>query len=329
MNSISRLIVITSVATLAACVTTTPNNGGDEDNTLSISAAEEALRLFAETESGGVTDVGGLIASGEEVHARSAAVAAKVFDFDDETSQLSDASISMSGDGDTLTLTMNGQTFELDPSLDETENPRQIRYSDDSGYRDIFILSADSFDEAFEGANGFAELYNAFFGGPDSQDRVYFVLGAETTDEALQALSGSVDYTGQAEFRIDPSTDWVGEPTSSIVVFGGLTLSADFDSQSVSGEITDMFVLGDDFGENVDGAILLNETQYSINGFEGTLSVDESVAGAQPVVGSLDDGAYSGVFYGPNGEEVGGVMSAEGTVDGQDYNAVGGFHADN
>ena len=337
MNSLSlNAALLMSVALLAGCGTTMNEGTGTETGTGSglpavLSEEEQSRRLFADGSPGG--DLSNLLSSGAEVYARSATVAGKTFDYEAGTSGLTTVSASLVEIDGVLNLTINGQTFVVDPTLDtRPDDVDSISYSDLDGvkFRDIRVFTDEAILDALDETTGtgFAELYSAYVGSEAGDFRSFFVVGAETTDEAIETISGSVQYTGFAIMRIDPNTEFVNEPTSSAGLNGALSLVADFDAQTVSGQITDLYGFGAGFpegGEPVPGALLLEETTYSINGFEGGVSSDQALDNAELYFVEQDaETTYSGVFYGTEAQEVGGVI----TYDGQRYNGVGGFFAD-
>lgn len=137
---------------------------------------------------------------------------------------------------------------------------------------------------------------------------------------------------GQAEL----SGDYVGvfldsyNDTPSLPVVGTVTLFADFENMTISGEITDRQT-SNDF--SADGGAVPAGTLYGINDviFAETAIKENGLfsGGADyPLDGELigePDGTYSGVFGGPNGEEVvGRFVTSQSGVDFV-YGEVGVF----
>ena len=134
-----------------------------------------------------------------------------------------------------------------------------------------------------------------------------YVFGFETSPSAMSGLSGgTTTYTG----GFQTSGSFAGSTDTETEYEGGITIVADFGS-SVDVTLDGTF----------DGTTNMDLSNGSIpisgNGFSGGLSCDLGCSGT----GS----AISGTFYGPNADEVGGVLSIDVTVGGQTYDGVGTF----
>jgi hypothetical protein len=77
--------------------------------------------------------------------------------------------------------------------------------------------------------------------------------------------------------------------------------------------------------EGVAGNLLLNTATINGNGFAGTMSADPTLAANSPMVGAVATGTYSGAFYGPNAEEIGGSMQGPDPVGTSDFIGFGYF----
>ena len=133
-----------------------------------------------------------------------------------------------------------------------------------------------------------------------------YVFGYETSPATISTL-GTTEYRGsfQAYGSLNGSEDTDTEYD------GGILIIADFDSDvdvTLDGDLDDV------------GSMVLRNGSIPISGnsFSGGLSC--------PASGCDSTGSQiSGTFYGPNAEEVGGVLSINATVGGQDYDGVGTF----
>ena len=79
---------------------------------------------------------------------------------------------------------------------------------------------------------------------------------------------------------------------------------------------------------DIAGTLNMETANFSVNGFSGGLSSDAAFTAA---TGFQIDGSssYGGAFYGPEAEEIGGVIEATGTDDeGESWNAIGFFTGD-
>jgi hypothetical protein len=67
----------------------------------------------------------------------------------------------------------------------------------------------------------------------------------------------------------------------------------------------------------------MNQADFTQNAFGGTLTPDSTwVAAENP---SFQNGTYSGAFFGPDAEEIGGAISATGGSGVDAFNAYGFF----
>lgn len=154
----------------------------------------------------------------------------------------------------------------------------------------------------------------------DTIDNISGVIGTETKAAALEGKANAT-YTGTASAFATNTT------TGNLVLYNGTAnLSADFGASTISGSVGGITYMdtascgsGTCATGAVAGAIAMNETSISGNGFTGALTGSGDLASV--------NGGYTGKFYGPNGEEVAGTIS--GTADsfygsGTD-SIIGGF----
>lgn len=125
--------------------------------------------------------------------------------------------------------------------------------------------------------------------------------------------SGSATYSGsyQAVLAYETNSD------AFDLVRGSIDMTADFDANSISGKITERVGLNEEFAD-----VTLNSADIQAGAFSGTTTGGE-LLGNQ--VYSAENGSYSGLFVGANGQEiVGGVMIEQGFF-GDDFVEVGAF----
>jgi hypothetical protein len=161
------------------------------------------------------------------------------------------------------------------------------------------------------------------------------VIGTETRDSVIAGLAGlnaTATYSGRAGILIrDANQGWQGFNGN---LNGDLDLVANFGSGKVSGSISNLFLelgAGQTTTSTSDpaGSILLDEAAIQKNAFAGSLSPDAVLSASDPAVATFAaGGTYSGAFYGPNAEEVGGTMNFDADVDGTRYLGIGNFVAD-
>lgn len=131
----------------------------------------------------------------------------------------------------------------------------------------------------------------------DTIDNVAAAVGTETKAAALEGKANAT-YTGTASAFATNTT------TGNLVLYNGTAnLSADFTASTIAGSVDSISYLDTESMATgaVAGAIAMNETSIGGNGFTGALTGSGDLASV--------NGAYTGKFYGPNGEEVAGTMS--------------------
>lgn len=136
-----------------------------------------------------------------------------------------------------------------------------------------------------------------------------FVFGIPTEDSVLGArTTGSLTYAGGFQ------ANGILGSTNDIEYEGTMTLTANFASDQVSGSL-DGTLNG---STNVD--MNLGTGSFTTNSFSGSLSCSSGCSGS---------GAYDGAFYGPDVQEVGGVLTFDFTASGDAYIGAGTFILDN
>ena len=321
----------TALAFLAACGS---SGSSVSRGIVSISPAEEATRTFAQVDADTQQDAGGAIADGQTLTARSVGVAGLSLNYGNGDTGLADAAVSVvrNADGE-LTVTLNGveQAFTTaDRFVEDDGTVFGYDIADDANsvYVSAFSQTGE-LNEFLNPGRGYAEVLsvqsNQVPGGADL--RAYAVLGAETRDEALASLP-TATYNGRARLDAVPDTGFVNNGTSRTRVRGDVTMMADFGAGTINGTLSDITTqTGDDGLElSIAGSVAMNTARFNVNGFRSSLTGDSTLAASGLTLGS--GSTYSGAFYGPAAEEVGGVLSATGTFEGENYNAVGFFVAD-
>lgn len=253
--------------------------------------------------------------------------------FDAETAELSadtTASVSRNDEGG-LDLTIGGQTIRFVAS-DLTEDGDGFQLPD--GTAGIYSWDGDSMEEALDPAAGrYSLVFDYYTDSDDGTGRNGFlVVGTETADADLQALP-TATYEGYARIRVAPTTGFDDYDADVSEARGDVTMVADFGAGTVSGEVTNMAGRVPRLEDPTrtwtpfDGALTMEEAAITGNGFTGAITADEGFTAA---VGTVDAGStYSGTFFGPGGEEVGGGinMSGTGAEDGQGYLGFGHWRA--
>lgn len=331
---------------LAAC-----GGSGDDPVGVVIGANEESLRVFADTNGDGLgdQDLADVLARGDTVTAREVAEASLIESFPDGGSYSSvDGTLAFAGDGDDLLVTFGPKGDRTTVRVVDAASiiGNQVVINDSGFYFDLFVQGdrdiADLLDDT--AGNGYSIRTGLFYA--DDLDDFGFqtraVLGAETTDARLATLgtdSATATYGGVASIEVRRAD--AGFRTFNANVFGDLDMNADFGEGTISGRLdninlsvrtdfneeTEMW--GSETSDPVAGALILNETTFSINGFSGSVSPNMTLTGDDPGLAAISTGVdYSGAFFGPQAEEVGGTISGGGSFEGTDYLAIGSFRAE-
>ncbi|MBQ2263691.1 MAG: transferrin-binding protein-like solute binding protein [Loktanella sp.] len=329
-------LVGVALGALAACSdsdTVTPGiTINPEEPGITISPEEEALRVMAVQDDGNTIDAGGAIAGGEVLTARSVSVAAQsVFYGDGETFPI-DATVQVERNPATgeVTLTLNGEPYDFTTAdrsgfegtvfgydVSDRENDKFVAMWNWTGPLDDLLASGSGFAEAIEAQS------NLVPGGPNV--RVFAVVGAETADADLSGLP-TATYDGSSTILFTPNEGFDGSEDET-QLRSRLTMTADFGAGTVSGNLSELkFRDGRGERRNAAGKILLNTAEFGVNGFEGTISPDATYATNGEL--SINSGSYSGAFYGPVANEIGGVISAAGDRGAEPVNGIGFFHGE-
>ena len=326
-----------AVLALAACGSSSSN----EEAAFSISPAEEAARVFAETDG----DVSDILDGDIALSARSVSLATNRESFpfpDGEGNELVEGSLILQGDGPDLLVTFSTTdnptptTVRIENAADIEDN--RITIDNDDFFFDLFVdfgSIGDLVDDSTP--SGWAVPIGLFFANDDDGFGLSGrgIMGAETTDMMMEQLAidaGSTSYFGSGFIQLR-ATD-AGFNTFNGLLEGDLELVADFGAGGISGEMTDLFYRfregqEEPFEEgNPDGSIIFDTASLGpVNGFEGTMSASAALRDDNDQIADIADGlTYSGAFYGPSAEIAGGAIEGGPTaIEGTDYIGHGYF----
>lgn len=215
-------------------------------------------------------------------------------------------------------MTVNGQTISF--SAADATGPDDFDKVDANGKSfGLWNYSSDSAKAAIDGTDkNYLQVWGYYADDTTAAGRGFngfAVVGAET-DPSVVKSHANATYLGDARAETELASN-VNEKTT---VKGKLTLNADFQQGSVSGKIDNLKgrVQGAETGgkwtQYQDAAagtnIEMTKAQISANGFAGGKLVAHDPGGA---IGSLEGSTYSGRFYGPDADQVGGVMAIQGS----------------
>jgi len=326
MNSIKLIFLGASAFGIAGCSTTTASDDGPEI----ISPAEAALQIYSDEDG----DLGTAMAT-ETFNARSVSVVGANLDYDTGDTSLASGTtmaVRRNANGE-LEYTLNGVLHEFTAAdrVDCGGGPDcgyQIEDDVNEIYYGLYNGSGD-LDEIQTPGSGWSAVVvfnsNQINAGGQPNLNGYAVIGTETQDAALAGLA-SATYSGRAVMNVVPTAGFENISTSRTRVRSDLTMAADFGAGEISGTMDNFtFQNPGEVETAVAGSIAMNSADFVQNAYSGTLSADAAwTAAGNP---SLATGSYSGAFYGPDADEVTGVLSATGSNDVGSYIAFGNFLA--
>ena len=333
-----------SLSALAAC-----GGGSSGSDDPLISAEEDVLRVFADADGDGNPDqdAADVLARGDMLVARRVSSTSWQENYNDGMGDAGsyafiDGVLSLEGDGDDLLVSFpyNGSTTTIRIVNAATIDTNSVTISDGGIFFDFFIGSggltiADLLDDSV--GQGYAHRVGVYYndGTELFGSQTEAIIGAETRDsmiDELETANATVSYDGFGSIRIRyDDADW---NTFNANLDGDLSMSANFGSGTISGEMSNLFLdinAGstdiDSYG--VDGSLLMDETSIEANAFSGSISADATLAsGDEEVTGALADVGYSRAFYGDAAQEIGGVVQGSGSYEGQGYLVEGAFIGD-
>lgn len=248
------------------------------------------------------------------------------------TSTTGDFAISKNDAGG-VDMTVNGQTVSFAAADAYIEGPgpeagQSYGWETDKG--SLFSFYGGETKDILDGTDkNYLQVWGIY--NPDKYSNDFAVVGAETPTSVIDKTTATASYEGRArvEMRLKD------QPAERIDVRGNMALDADFTARTVKGNIavTDGRYRGNEYPRTGwmpgSGNIAMTEAKISGNGFSGgTLKQGADVNLPTEVTQDIDvdisGSAYSGRFYGPNAEQVGGAInvtgvSEAGAVVGQGY----------
>lgn len=192
--------------------------------------------------------------------------------------------------------------------------------------RDLRVVTSDVDTTIFDGTNQFGgnaslSLFDALddvgafriiFTDPmDQQILDYGVYGTSSDPVEVRSRTGQASYTTTA-FMTMRTTDASGANVTTSSDANGIAnvvLTADFSAETIGGEMTFTAANGPE-ADSLRGALLdLNGDLSTGNIFDGIVSLPAGGSGTDVDAVS---GTFDGIFYGPDGRAVGGMM--QGTI---------------
>jgi hypothetical protein len=331
MKLYMQLMTTTALAlSVAACGS---SNGVDKViDVTDITAEAQAKRTFAVDDDGNTVDAGGAVASGKTLTARAVGVSLKNLNYETGETGLKSggtASIKRNASG-ALTVTINGAEQAFAPS-DLTDEEDGYEVDGDDGYYGVYSYTGPISDLLTAG-NGFSQVLEIQreLNDPDNpglNESMFAVVGTETADEDLKDLP-KAEYSGWSRVNVVPNSGFESNRESRYKVRSEVAMTADFGAGEVWGTIGNTTVEDPETGfvESVGGTISMDKSTFDNNGFAGTLTADETFIDELDV--DSGSGNYAGAFYGPDADEVTGVLTLGLTDGDESLNGNGFFTAD-
>jgi hypothetical protein len=237
---------------------------------------------------------------------------------DSTTSTAGDFSIKPNNAGG-LDMKVNGQTISFAGS---DVNAEGNGWEKDDGKTKLTSFWGGDVGKIVDGTDtNYVQVWRYRTGSGNDLTRGFATIGVETPTSEVGTMTAKATYKGDA--RVDMAM--ADHPGQQIQVKGDMTLNADFTAKSVDGSIDNLkgrYVEGDAgtgaWEKASSGSVALNKGTISGNGFSGGTLTQKNVAFSDAVTQgtevNIDGSTYSGRFYGPNADQVGGVINVKGTV---------------
>jgi hypothetical protein len=324
MNNTFKLLAIgTTSLGLSAC------SGAGTSGIETISPSEATLQVFSD-ESG---DLGAALQGDETLTARSVGVAGANLNYSTGETSLTDAtevSVTKNANGE-LEFTLNGVRHTFTAADRQTESDGNVYGYDVSDtvngvYYSLYNHNGE-LDDLLSAGNGWSTVVrvqsNQIVTGGEPNLNAFAVIGTETQDSALAGIA-SATYSGRARLNSVPAAGFDNNGNSRTGIRSNLAMTVDFDAGEISGSLDNVTIQEPGMAEtSIAGSITMNQADFTQNAFGGTLTPDSTwVAAGNP---SFQNGTYSGAFFGPDAEEIGGAISATGGSGVDAFNAYGYF----
>lgn len=264
---------------------------------------------------------------GETLETTSATSATHTVNFDDNTSASADSQFGISTNANGgVDVTVNGVTTSF-AAADATQDGFGWRRMEaDGDVAGVFSWNGpaaeviDPDDPNFGDEASQVWEYFVFNDADQTLREGFAVVGAEPTQAALDGKT-TATYRGYAavqtreEGNIGTRNEFQAGTSGARAIQGqntGVSMMADFDAGTMSGEITGVTVRTRTGGivspqTAVNGSITMNEADITGNFYEGTLT------GSGDLADLGDNPTYSGRFFGETAQETAGAISSSGT----------------
>ncbi|MCA8834211.1 MAG: transferrin-binding protein-like solute binding protein, partial [Proteobacteria bacterium] len=252
----------------------------------------------------------------------------------------------IAGTNDSIIMTVNGVDYSLvlssHGSLDYGIDPN-VEWSDTKNYTSLVghtWRDADYLNDVTRGIHPTIQgdfvqyttrtVANSYYdetGDNPGYTKGMATIGIPTLASVVDAQTAVATYWGEAILNIHD-----GYRLGYYFDGFNITMNVDFDANTIAGTGNNRAL---DRSEKTSGKLIFNSTPIDGHGFEGTFTFERGLRAWYELTDN-PTGQYSGNFFGPNADDVAGVMSFEGTARRvnhgytTDVNIIGfgGFRAD-
>ena len=250
-------------------------------------------------------------------------------DFSVQVNSLGDREIAVTINGEEVILTQADERDDFSWRI-ETIVPGS---SEDSSFVSVFLFGS-SIDELYDNEGPryltrFGYFYDESF-ADDVNINGIAVVGTETRESELDDRGDAVaTYSGRANLQVRQQGARFDE--FDAFVNANIAMTADFGADTIAGTGDVTRVREEASGEDFDpeGGLVFEETAIQGNAFSGDLNPDADLLTSAPELSAvIGSSTYSGAFYGPNAEEIGGVASGSAVVGEDEFLMWGSFQGE-
>ncbi len=155
----------------------------------------------------------------------------------------------------------------------------------------------------------------------------FATVGIQTPASVVANQTATATYNGRIDLRTRPERVTSLDDLSRETYYGGTTLDVNFDANTIEGRARFSRYDEDAEADVVAGIATLASAPIIGNGFEGNFTFDDDLRTNIGLTGN-PTGTYSGNFFGPNADDLAGVMRLNGTNASGAVFGIGGFSAD-
>ncbi len=156
----------------------------------------------------------------------------------------------------------------------------------------------------------------------------YATVGSQTPPSAVASQTATATYEGRMSFNVNPSNVTSLDAPSDEFYYGDASMDVNFDAMTIGGTAALSKDSDDNPDQSVDvGRITFAPSPIVGNGFAGTFTLNSDLRRDAALTGN-PVGNYAGNFFGPEADDIAGVMQLNGTNANGAVLGIGGFRGD-